>query len=417
MLAGRLVLRSAQPADLDQIGALLADRGEPADAEDLALVVHDAEGGFAGTAVVVDGDRVVSTATLLDETVTIGGIVLPAGQVELVATAEAYEARGLVRALMAWCHDRSRALGQLVNVMVGIPYFYRQFGYEYAVPIGRDLPVDTGALLRGAGGPSARMVRRATASDIPAMAAVEDAEQAGFDVIMPHSAACWRWLVARSGSEQWVAEDADGVVVATGRTTPPSEGVRLAEVASRTSAGALALAAHAAALGDGELLVKERPGTVAGSALAPFLGEGDKPDWYYLRVADPVALLERLRPLLGARLAAAGLGTEEREVLLSCWRWHVRFTVGPGGALDDSSTVDPSEPDVGPMRPGRAEQRPVSKGGSGWPPDGFASLLFGPHGALELEQRLPDAFLGEQRELMAALFPPQRADLLTFYLP
>ena len=42
-------------------------------------------------AVVVDGDRVVSTATLLDETLVLGGVPIPAGQVELVATDRAYE--------------------------------------------------------------------------------------------------------------------------------------------------------------------------------------------------------------------------------------------------------------------------------------------------------------------------------------
>ena len=134
------------------------------------------------------------------------------------------------------------------------------------------------------------------------------------------------------------------------------------------------------------------------------MADAGKPDWYYVRVPDPVALLDRLRPVFRARLAAAGLlAGEPREVLLSCWRWHVRFAIGPEG--------------VGPMRGGGPEQRPISKGGSGWPPDAFASLIFGPHGAVELEQRLPDAFLGQQEELMAALFPPIRADLETFYLP
>ena len=179
--------------------------------------------------------------------------------------------------------------------------------------------------------------------------------------------------------------------------------MRLGEVASHSPEPALALAAHARELGGGSLTVKERPGTCAGDALAPWLAGGEKPDWYYVRVADPVALLERLRPLLAARLAVTGLLAEPAEVLLSCWRWHVRFSVGPDG--------------VGSMRGGGPEQRPISKGGSGWPPDGFASLLFGPHGAVELEARLPDAFLGRQAELMAALFPPIRSDLATFYLP
>ena len=254
-LPGGLVLRTAEPADLGQIGALLAERGDAADAEDLELVVNDQDAGWGAVAVVVDGDRIVSTATLLDETVTLGGIELPAGQVELVATDRGYEGRGLVRALMGWCHTRSTALGQVVNVMVGIPYFYRQFGYEYAVPIGRDRPLRE--LPQGAG--EGFSVRRATAADLAALAALEAAEQAGFDLTMPHSAACWRWLVARSGTHEWVVEDPAGSVVASGRTTPPDEGVRLAEVASHSAAGALALAAHARELG-GEAAGQGAPG-------------------------------------------------------------------------------------------------------------------------------------------------------------
>lgn len=66
---------------------------------------------------------------------------------------------------------------------------------------------------------------------------------------------------------------------------------------------------------------------------------------------------------------------------------------------------------------GGPEQAPISKGGSGVPPDALAPLLFGPHGAVGLEERLPDCYLGRQRDLMAALFPQVTADLLTFYVP
>ena len=94
---------------------------------------------------------------------------------------------------------------------------------------------------------------------------------------------------------------------------------------------------------------------------------------------------------------------EPHDVLLSTWSSHVRFTIGPQG--------------LGPVASGGAFQYPVSSGGSGVPPDLLAPLLLGPHGALGLEERHPDVLLGRQRELMAALFPPQRADLLTYYLP
>nr|WP_164702760.1 GNAT family N-acetyltransferase [Modestobacter sp. KNN46-3] len=141
LLPGGLRLRSCRPGDLEQVGALLADRGEPADALDQRLVVEDPDTGWDATAVVVDGDRVVSTATLLADSVRLEDVVLPAGQVELVATAPAYEGRGLVRALMAWAHDRSAARGDLLQVMIGIPYFYRLFGYEYAIDVPPARPV------------------------------------------------------------------------------------------------------------------------------------------------------------------------------------------------------------------------------------------------------------------------------------
>jgi predicted acetyltransferase len=122
---------------------------------------------------------------------------MPAGQVELVATAASHEGRGLARALMQWCPDRSEAKGHLAQVMIGIPNFYRRFGYSYAMPIPR---VHT--LTESVEAPVGVIVRRATTADIAVMAELQAAEQRTADLRMPHSDGCWRWLVARTGSEQ-----------------------------------------------------------------------------------------------------------------------------------------------------------------------------------------------------------------------
>ena len=220
---------------------------------------------------------------------------------------------------------------------------------------------------------------------------------------MPHSPACWRWLLARDGSTLWVAER-DGAVSGTGRSTPASEGVALAELAADDPASALALVAHAAALGGGELLVQDRPATVAGQAVEPFLAPPHgRPEWYYARVERPGPLLEHLGPLLARRLRDAGLSDGTHDVLISSFRSHVRFTIGPGG--------------MGPVHEGGPLQSPGSLGGSGVPPDAWPSLVLGPHGATGLAELLPDCYLGDQADLMAALFPPVTADLLTLYLP
>lgn len=400
-LEGGVVLRTIRPRDVDQTAELLEARGEPADAEDLRLVLDDPEAGLRGTAVVLDGGRVVATATLLDERLVLGGYDIPAGQVELVATATSHEGRGLGRALMQWCHERSSQSGHLAQVMIGIPNFYRRFGYSYAIPMPRDHQ-----LTESVTAPESVVVRRAAAPDIPAMAALQDAEQVAAELGMPHAPSCWRWLVARSGSEQWVAER-HGRVVGVGRLLP-EEGA-LAEVAAVDADGAVALVAQAASVvGDRRLAVQPRGQGVAHDALIPLLGQGGPQNWYYVRVPDLVALLEHLGPLLGSRLEAAGLsgrenGNSSRRVLLSTYARHIDFDVGPQGVSN--------------LTVGGRMQAPVEQGGSGLAAESVPGLLFGPYGATGLEEREPDCWLGRQRDLMGALFPPVTADLLTFYLP
>ncbi len=165
------------------------------------------------------------------------------------------------------------------------------------------------------------------------MAALQDAAQAGLAVAMAHPGPRWRWLLARDGSEQWVVErDGDNTMVGTGRATPPEEGVRLAELAATEVPAVHALLAYAVTVAGGEpgaVRVTERPGTLAGTALAGLLASGEtEPASYYVRVPDPVALLEALRPVLGERLRAAGSGSG--EFVLSFFRSHVRFEYRDG---------------------------------------------------------------------------------------
>jgi len=396
-LPAGLVLRTARPTDLEQIGALLTERGEAADAIDHRLVVEDPDAGYPSCAVVVDGDRVVSTATLLDETLYLDGLAIPAGQVELVATDREYEGRGLVRALMGWAHTRSAARGQLMQVMIGIPYFYRLFGYEYAIRMPHNRSVAAVPPVEG------YLVRVAKADEIGVQTELQDAAQRGFDLRMPHSPACRRWLAARTGSVQLLVER-DSVPVGTARITPPDEDDALpGEIAATSPAAVHALLAY----GQREranLMVKERLGGVVAdtleSCLAPAPQEANA---YYARVADPVALLDHLRPVLSARLAASGLASGVGEIVVSFFRSHVRMPYVDGtisGVLAG-----------GPM------QGPGVVGGAGVAPDQLGALLFGPHGIAGLAARHPDVYPGPRADLMTALFPPVSADLLTYYLP
>ncbi|GGZ55943.1 hypothetical protein GCM10010387_57580 [Streptomyces inusitatus] len=408
-----LVLREARPSDLDGIGALLTERGEAADAVDHRLVVMDPEAGWSACAVVVDGDRVVSTATLLDEEVRIGGVELPAGQVELVATDREHEGRGLVRALMRWAHDRSADRGHVMQAMIGIPYFYRLFGYEYAIDIPQALTA--AAPPPGEGSP---VLRAARPADLPAVAALQSAAQSGFDVAMPHSEPCLRWLTAHDASTTWVLEEA-GEVIATGRTTPPGGRPLLAEAAARDESSARALLRAVAALSpDSRVRVVHRAGTVTAAAWREFLEHEPRgqAEQYYVRIPDVPVLLDRLRPLLWERLTGAGAGAGAgpgtgpgsgtdrtgRDIVISTFGAHYRIPVLADG-LGDIVTG-------GPM------QNPGAVGGLAVAPDQLPALLFGPHGIEGLSRIRPDVYAGDE-ELFRALFPPLTADVLSYYLP
>jgi GNAT superfamily N-acetyltransferase len=63
------------------------------------------------------------------------GIPFGVGQPEFVATHPDYRNRGLIRKLFEMVHARSEAEGHLAQAITGILYFYRQFGYEYALEL------------------------------------------------------------------------------------------------------------------------------------------------------------------------------------------------------------------------------------------------------------------------------------------
>src|SRR5262249_31955482 len=58
------------------------------------------------------------------------GIPFRVGRIELVATRPHYRRRGLVRALMEAVHAQGAKSSDQTQAITGIPWYYRQFGYE-----------------------------------------------------------------------------------------------------------------------------------------------------------------------------------------------------------------------------------------------------------------------------------------------
>jgi len=396
-LAGGLVLRAATPGDIEAIAGLAAAVFGPEDEVGVRAQLADPRVGPDGFTVVTDGGRVVSSLCLMTRQLRLSGVELPAGQVEYVLTDPAYRRRGLVRAQIEVAHGWSADRGDAVQLIAGIPYLYRRFGYEYAVALPRWwVP----AWHEAPATPPGYEVRAATEADLPALRALLEVAAAAADVVAVRDDLDWLALL-RDPRVRVLVAVADGEIRGAARLAPVHERMLLHDVLLATADAGRALVAAAAAATDGRpLRLLDRPGTIL-SALLPDIAAPapEAPYALYVRVADPVGLLERLRPALSARLAASPFAADRGRLVLTLYTATV--------ALDhDGGEVTAIRPVPLVEDPGEEHDDEI-----GVPPDLVATLLFGRYGARGLSDRNDDVRLGARAGLADVLFPRLRTDV------
>jgi predicted N-acetyltransferase YhbS len=156
---GPLVVRVPRPDEVEAVVALneeLFGGQEVPAVRQLLTEGIDAPGGADPTAewlVVADESdptrpQVAAACARLPLRFDLDGADVPGGQLEWVTTAPGHRGRGLIRSLFAAHHARSDARGELVQLIVGIPYFYRKLGYGYALDAPPTISVDPARLSR-----------------------------------------------------------------------------------------------------------------------------------------------------------------------------------------------------------------------------------------------------------------------------
>jgi len=397
------LLRRATPDDVDAILEL----NRVGNGEDIAVemaVVFD-HGGMSPSdyAVAVVDDRVVATVGLLATTLRVGTVSLPVGQPEYVATDPGYRGHGLAGRLLSRVQEWSEARQDLVEVIAGIRYFYRQFGYSYGLVRPPELAVRPEHHLAM---PPGWHVRSADAGDIDRIRALEATAQAGADVAMPFADNLWPSFLVLPAAPLLVAVG-DGRVggVARLRVAPGSPVYVQALAAEGVQAVEALLEGVRATYPGTTMVVAER----CGSAVRAIVGEGASlvsgRKSLYARVPSLAGLLGALIPVLDERLSGSALAAESGDLDISLYTTSVRLRYERGRIASVTAGAAIHEPD---------QVRALGAAGAvGIPPELVTELVFGEGGVLALEDH-PDVYLGRSRPLMAALFPPQRVDLLTW---
>jgi hypothetical protein len=147
-LGGGLILRRGVPTDGEQLSAFNArihmeeesvqpDQRISEWTNDLISRPHPTTNAADFTIVEdINSGQIVSSLVLISQTWSYAGIDIQVGRPELVGTNPAYRECGLVRAQFETIHEWSADRGELMQGITGIPYYYRQFGYEMGLELG-----------------------------------------------------------------------------------------------------------------------------------------------------------------------------------------------------------------------------------------------------------------------------------------
>ena len=426
-LSDGLVIRLATPADMDALAdfnrRLHEGGNDPPEA--VSLWTKDLMSGKHPTTTASDfilvedtrsDHKIVSTTCLIPQVWAYDGLPFPVGRPELVGTDPAYRRRGLSRAIMEQIHALSQAYGHLAQGITGIPWFYRQFGYEYALPLGggRALSIADIPELKEGETESYR-IRPAVEADIPALTRLYNRYYTGKLVSSVIDETHWRYdLCGRSaGSVQelktFCVLDADNAIIAyyltPGFLWGESLGLFELMIDEGISLHAILPAVLRALKNQGEgmrspngqkplshIFCRLSLGHPLFTVLEAKLGPVRSPYGWYLRVPDLPAFIRHIAPALEKRLRQSVMGGFSGALDLSFYRGGLRLVFEHGRLIEASDWQAPDSD--------------VRWEGAAFPPLVFLQLLFGHRSLAELRYAFPDCLADEEAALLLdALFP------------
>ncbi len=445
-LGGGLVRRWSTEADQEKIGLCLAEafrRGadDPVDRRMINRAVTMFSPGFphmgpGDYAVVEDTSLparpIVACASLWHQHWSLGGIPLDAGRPEYVGTMPEYRNRGLVRAVFEMLHARSAARGDHLQIIFGIPHYYRQFGYEYAADIYGERSVHT-ALIPAveAGTTDPYHLRLARVEDVPHLKALYDQNRSASLAWAEVSEAEWSYYVtawdepllrslepgapglARRLYMVVDASNADssnvcGFVCVSSRRRDQKLDVHLLQLypfvnwraAMPSLLRSLRTVAEEAPAAKGDTapvralklaLGRAHPAyDVMSEKLAPVY---EDPYAWYIRVTNVTDFVRHIGPLLERRLASSILPGHNGDLIIDFYRGGLRLQF-------DQGRLTVAEP-----------WRPPDYGDhahAGCPAVVFQQLLFGYRSLAELRAIYPDVWASEEAALLIDTLLPKQ---------
>ena len=431
-LGDGLILRRATPDDAEALATFNAqifrdagseqpNMGIAAWTQDLLSGDHPSCGADDFTIVEeASTGAIVSSIVLISQAWTYDGIAFGVGRPELVGTSPAYRRRGLVRTQFEVLHQWSAKRHERLQAITGIPWYYRQFGYEMALNLeGGRVGYRPHIPRLKAEETEPYRVRPVTAADLPCITQLVEHANTRYRVACVRDAALWHYEAFGKREQNTtravmcVIEAADGESV--GFLAHPARlfgstqvtwayelkpGVSWAAVTPsvirylHTIGEAYATRDQGECSAFGLWLGRTHP---VYDAMCSRLPDTRRVYAWYLRVPDLPGFLRHIAPALERRLATSVVAGYTGEVKLSFYRSGLRLAFRHG-SLQAAEAWTPT---------------PDERGSAAFPDLTFLQLVFGYRSLEELCYAFADCWVENDatHAVLEALFPRQDSDV------
>jgi len=350
--------------------------------------------------------RTVAALCLIPSEWSIGEVRLRVAELGCVATLPEYRHLGLQRKLMAEYHKRVLEQGYDLSAIEGIPYFYRQFGYEYALPLDEQTRIRLGEIPEYK---SACTIRPFTNHDVSKAMELLARSQRKFYVHSVRDEETWNMqqkthMVAEYEFDGYCVEQ-EGQMTGYFRASqnPESKELFLREITDVNESAAQSIMGFLKKIGVQSGLENLVCTISHHEPFAKYLAatghQGQlQPYAWQIRVSDYMNMLRKMKTLLEERLRASEHNSLTAKINFNFFRYTVRLTIESGTITDVQRLED-------------CEDRAVR-----FNPTVFPQLLFGYRCREELELTYPDFIVRpSHRHLIDVLFPKLPSHIHTVY--
>jgi predicted acetyltransferase len=341
--------------------------------------------------------KMVACLNLIPLKWSIGGIPLKVAELGCVATLPEYRHQGLQRRLMTEYHRRVEEGGYDLSAIEGIPYYYRQFGYEYALPLDEQTRIE---LEKVPDCEIGHRIRPFNNCDVPKTMQLLAKSQEKFYVHSVRDEGIWRMqeetgMTSEYRFERYAVEE-NNEMTAYFRVSenPENKGLMVREVTDLTPSMARSIFGFLKDLGrrrgfETLVITASRHELFTKQIMATGEAVQSPPYAWQIRVMDYARVFQKLKPLFEERLAASNEFKHlTMQLYFNFYRYTIQMTT-ENGAITKIQRLD------------MCEDRNMR-----FNPLVFVQLLLGYRSREELETVYPDFIVKtSHKPLVDVLFP------------